>query len=1174
MKRSKITLLHISDLHIDSIPSGRKATQEVVFDGFWEFVKGWKTPHGLRSPDFIIVTGDIARRGVTAEYSNENDEGGGNPMTASSFLASLCQEFKLGHDRVILTPGNHDADRGQVNQYSARGHLDIRLTEDRLADFFFDPGQQGQRDEIFRRLRPFCSFYADFLGTKLPNEPNSLVEFLYEPRRWTTKHHIPLPVTIFPFCTPWLSQSYYHAFKNDEAFKAMDESEPEGWVAIGLPWIHKLLTSQTIQTNELVIAALHHPLSWVVDWERKPASELLGRVCDLVFTGHIHRGEVFIPQLSCKGHTIGAGAFYLHINHRNSFNILDVCIEDGRATHAELRKAEWHATDREWKLEPFSRNLGRDHLALGYSITDNSLRIPMQGKNVSAAPRRTIVKLVLLHRGTHARMQNLLAKMITGMSQDPNCRLLETSQDGLQIIIELDANKSINLRNTLSEDREECSIAFSPFAVESIYVGSKRYDVRPASELVVQGRNDERHPRLSAEQIAENFHKGESVLWRNAQESLEELFQVRNQEDLLAGHRTVIDPDSQEPLCEALGEPSTPPAAELTTFPNPRSGESKSSDWGWYCRRRYSPTNSFNIDAPEHELNRLLRLPVTKGTKKVLLVYGGTGHGKTTFLRYFFRKYLPDHDSQLAQHLVVARLSLGIAGMTLQSLEDDVDNRINGYLNTCFPFLYEETHMLAMAEMAATTDTEFFNKLRQEVSLGETKEQKLQWINAFFGRRSVQPECNNPFADFNRVRISYLTSKFGLKFILILDNIDQMPRAVQEAAFMLARHKLEWVQDVNDVTVILAMRPYLLSRAAKELPLAAYQNRYEIPIFPCRIRDVLRKRLRYVVTKLPDEVVFRDASMFDKAGATVTLSKKALFHVLWRWFTSLSSVETALSLDRLTNRDIREQLKMIRTILRSPNYDWLTLGDAVVKGQATRPISQSKIVDMLLRGTNAICETQSPDFFLNLFDTGGHRHFANTLNRVYILRLMKYLEVADIDHIASLLAELGHPPCWTKKNIEAMLQANILISLEGQYLGEDKVRTVYFRFEGSTLATVYSDVLIYELYYLQAMAYQTPCHPEFESRIVLPIAFNQDVRLFVDRLGAALQLIRQINRDEETQKETLAQSPAAKKVLVDFGLIGIAAEIIKRTREQLIRLEESGAYAGLYWGLIHSSFSL
>jgi hypothetical protein len=336
----------------------------------------------------------------------------------------------------------------------------------------------------------------------------------------------------------------------------------------------------------------------------------------------------------------------------------------------------------------------------------------------------------------------------------------------------------------------------------------------------------------------------------------------------------------------------------------------------------------------------------------------------------------------------------------------------------------------------------------------------------------------------------------------------------------------------------------------------------------------LRRRLTYVVSKLPQQVEFRDPNVFDKAGAKVTLSKKALFGILWRWFKTLGNVETALSLDRLTNRDIREQLKMVRGILRSPNYDWLTLADAIAKGHPPKLISQSKILDMLLRGTNAICETQSPVFFLNVFDTGGHRHFANTLNRLYVLRLMKHLEVADVDQIASLLAELGHPPSWTKQSIETMLQSNILISLEGQYLGDDKVRTVYFTFEGSTLATVYSDVLVYELYYLEAMAYQTPCSAEIASRIVLPNEFSYEVGLFANRVSAALQLIRQVHLDEETQMEAVAQSPAAKKVLDDFGLIGIAQEMINRGRDQLIRLEESGAYPGLKWGPIHSSFRL
>jgi hypothetical protein len=591
--------------------------------------------------------------------------------------------------------------------------------------------------------------------------------------------------------------------------------------------------------------------------------------------------------------------------------------------------------------------------------------------------------------------------------------------------------------------------------------------------------------------------------------------------------------------------------------------------WDWYCPNRLDLKNNISAYKPEIQLYEYLHESVLNGVKKVILIHGGTGYGKTTFMCHFFQNYLSKHDPELAEKTIAVRLSLGIAGMTIENLEDDVDNKISKYLDQYFPEFYNDDKMIELADLIVKFESDFHTRLKEQYPAGGTQNDKINWINKIVGRASTLPECNNVFADFNRLRIQYLTQKLGKKFIIIFDNIDQTISQVQEAAFMLARHKLEWVQDTNNVYILIAMRSYMLSKASKELPIAAYQERYEVAIRPCHIRDILNRRVHYVYDNLPEKIQFQEDNIFQRK-VKIEVEKDTIKDLINKWIDVFGKSDTDLELSRMTNDDMREQLRMVKEIFRSPNIDWLKLCDAI-KSSSSIYISQDKLLDVLIRGNNILCNVESPVFFINLFDSNKYQHFSNTLNRIYILKIMKKNRCEDVQNIAGILAYLGHPQVWTLENIEIMLKRNILNSPEGLYLREDNVKRIYFDMEETYLATFYIDVLINKLYYLQSMAYLTPLSEKWLKILPLPENIGDEIDDFTTRIDAAIALVGQVEDDEKKQKEILT-TPKALEIFKTYQLDNVAQKMKFSIRTQLELIRKQSHLSKLDWDLIINRF--
>jgi Icc-related predicted phosphoesterase len=97
---SKVTILHLSDLHIDSESDNlaKKLIKDVeLLQDNYHHLQGNSGAPKIEKIDVIAVTGDIANKPSTNNYN-----------AAIKFLNTLSEKLKTEKSNIVLVPGNHD----------------------------------------------------------------------------------------------------------------------------------------------------------------------------------------------------------------------------------------------------------------------------------------------------------------------------------------------------------------------------------------------------------------------------------------------------------------------------------------------------------------------------------------------------------------------------------------------------------------------------------------------------------------------------------------------------------------------------------------------------------------------------------------------------------------------------------------------------------------------------------------------------------------------------------------------------------------------------------------------------------------------------------------------------------------------------------------------------------
>lgn len=130
----KTTVLHISDIHIKSGPD-KKFDRSVVLD---PLLKRIKEDYNKFQPELVVVTGDIAYKGIKDEYD-----------LAAAFFTDLLDAVKLSPDKIFIVPGNHDVNRKKYRPTDIPSYENMNQLNDELENY---------RHDLFKGMEDYFNF--------------------------------------------------------------------------------------------------------------------------------------------------------------------------------------------------------------------------------------------------------------------------------------------------------------------------------------------------------------------------------------------------------------------------------------------------------------------------------------------------------------------------------------------------------------------------------------------------------------------------------------------------------------------------------------------------------------------------------------------------------------------------------------------------------------------------------------------------------------------------------------------------------------------------------------------------------------------------------------------------------------------------------------------------------
>jgi len=274
----RLRWLHVSDLHFQD---HKLWTRRAVLQGLLRFVREDLAGEGLL-PDLVFVTGDIADKGLEAEYRQ-----------AEEFLGELVAACGLeARQRLFLVPGNHDVDRGRIGygRYLSDGLLRSAQGQD------FDPDEIEQvlgdplaTGALAQRLEAFYAFTARLLG----------------PHAWSPGR-------------PWRADpvevegcGVVGVLQLNSAW-ASGPGDARGRLLLGEAQLRQALAE--LPAVDLRVALVHHPADWLAEGDRRGVEGVLFAPGgpDFLLRGHLHDNGGFVrsgPDGACV--ELAAGATYV-----------------------------------------------------------------------------------------------------------------------------------------------------------------------------------------------------------------------------------------------------------------------------------------------------------------------------------------------------------------------------------------------------------------------------------------------------------------------------------------------------------------------------------------------------------------------------------------------------------------------------------------------------------------------------------------------------------------------------------------------------------------------------------------------------------------------------------------------------------------------------------------------
>lgn len=246
-----IGIIHLSDIHASL---NNKNKLERLVKSLKKDLTEVKNEYSL-DIKFICITGDLINSGDMSEEQLET--------VLNTVIQPLIEFLNISENNVFIVAGNHEVKRSKIVSYIEKG-LETTLNSEEKIEAFFNDFQNNATERI-DYFRSFTSLFTD--------------DFIYNS----------------PF-----SQTY---MREIDEFKIGFACLNSSWRSTGVGISEKgkmvlgkkpiLDSLDSINSADIKICLMHHPLDWLVD-DDKTAIEKCINEFDIVLNGHIHQSSTKI----------------------------------------------------------------------------------------------------------------------------------------------------------------------------------------------------------------------------------------------------------------------------------------------------------------------------------------------------------------------------------------------------------------------------------------------------------------------------------------------------------------------------------------------------------------------------------------------------------------------------------------------------------------------------------------------------------------------------------------------------------------------------------------------------------------------------------------------------------------------------------------------------------------
>lgn len=258
-----LRIVHLSDIHLEK----NNMDLETVVTSLCNQLKEY---NDKRQIDIIIFSGDLIDKG--AESFNKNFK------EAYSFFEKLVinkisSNINISRNRFFFVPGNHDVDRNADDKIDEEG-LKAILVDSKSVNEHIDKG----KTKGIQRILPFKEFEREYYRSYDNNKDLSN----YQSTFMVKVNNLTIGVNCF--------NSVWRSYSSEEDIKNLLLGERQISSA-----------RKSINTCDIKIAVIHHPLDVFREFERDFINKNIEKDYDLLCCGHAHKGSNWTQTSSMLG---------------------------------------------------------------------------------------------------------------------------------------------------------------------------------------------------------------------------------------------------------------------------------------------------------------------------------------------------------------------------------------------------------------------------------------------------------------------------------------------------------------------------------------------------------------------------------------------------------------------------------------------------------------------------------------------------------------------------------------------------------------------------------------------------------------------------------------------------------------------------------------------------------